>query len=96
MSLTSDIGYFWKPREQVQQWVIPFSFSPGVLGSPWLRIFNPQFNWGKGLLTGCSVPCLSNCLHSALSFQPISMVPLLEALVLSAVPEDLGEAFSKQ
>lgn len=45
----------------------------------------PQFNWAKGSLTGCSVSCISNCLHSALSSQPASMDPLSEVPDLSAV-----------
>lgn len=60
-------GNHW---ELIQLWVIPSSFSPGVLLAPWLREHNQQFNWTEGSLTGWSVPYLSNCFHWALPPSP--------------------------
>lgn len=83
-------------REHISLYLIPSSAASAVLGSPWLARPNPQFNWVKGTLTGCSVACHLRCLHSALSPSPRGSPQQPELPDLSKVPElyrDLADVF---
>uniref|UniRef100_A0A674PMU1 Gypsy retrotransposon integrase-like protein 1 n=1 Tax=Takifugu rubripes TaxID=31033 RepID=A0A674PMU1_TAKRU len=86
-------------REQIHFFLIRSSSSPGVLGSPWLALHNPQFDWPTGRLVSWSVNCHTNCLRSAVTSLSGSSAPAQEIPDLSQVPRDyhdLGEVFCKQ
>ncbi|XP_029688387.1 uncharacterized protein [Takifugu rubripes] len=75
------------------------SSSPGVLGSPWLALHNPQFDWPTGRLVSWSVNCHTNCLRSAVTSSSGTSAPAQEIPDLSQVPReyhDLGKVFCKQ
>uniref|UniRef100_A0A674MXQ5 Gypsy retrotransposon integrase-like protein 1 n=1 Tax=Takifugu rubripes TaxID=31033 RepID=A0A674MXQ5_TAKRU len=84
-------------REQIHFFLIRSSSSPGVLGSPWLALHNPQFDWPTGRLVSWSVNCHTNCLRSAVTSLSGTSAPAQEIPDLSQVPRDyhdLGEVFS--
>ncbi|TWW80241.1 Retrovirus-related Pol polyprotein from transposon 17.6 [Takifugu flavidus] len=86
-------------REQIYFFLIRSSSSPGVLGSPWLALHNPQFDWPTGRQISWSVNCHTNCLRSAVTSSSGTSVPAQEIPDLSQVPReyhDLGEVFCKQ
>lgn len=56
-------------RGQIHLFLIS-SAAPAVRGSPWLACHNPQLDWANGSLTGWSMACHLNCIHSALSHAP--------------------------
>ncbi|TWW62664.1 hypothetical protein D4764_04G0013110 [Takifugu flavidus] len=60
-------GNLW---EQIPLFLIPPSSSLGVLGAPWLALHNSQIDWSTGRVVSWSMPCWTNCLHSALTTMP--------------------------
>ena len=85
-------------HEMLNFHVILSPLTPLVLGHPWLKWHNPQFDWSSGKVVSWSTFCHSTCLQSAL-FPAEGVVPLPEETPdLSLVPpiyHDLGEVFSK-
>uniref|UniRef100_A0A8P4GRA6 CCHC-type domain-containing protein n=1 Tax=Dicentrarchus labrax TaxID=13489 RepID=A0A8P4GRA6_DICLA len=84
-------------REEISLLVISSPNTPVVLGYPWLKLHNPQFDWSTGSLISWSAHCHSHCLQSASVTHPTVPKPP-EPPDLSAVPveyHNLGEVFSK-
>ena len=72
--------------------------TPLVLGYPWLKTHNPQFDWLNGKVLSWSSFCHATCLQSAISPAETNMI-YAEPPDLSHVPEqyhDLAEVFSKE
>uniref|UniRef100_A0A3P9JFM0 Gypsy retrotransposon integrase-like protein 1 n=1 Tax=Oryzias latipes TaxID=8090 RepID=A0A3P9JFM0_ORYLA len=87
-------------HHEVTQFYITNSLqSPVILGFPWLRRHNPQFDWVNLHITNWSPHCLANCLRSAIPpvFPDHDSTP--EETDLSKVPHcyhDLKAVFSKR
>ncbi len=61
------------------------SFTPIILGHPWLTQHNPQINWDKGTILSWKLACHINCLVSAVpavSSAVSSLLFLLSLLLL--------------
>uniref|UniRef100_A0A8P4GJA5 Gypsy retrotransposon integrase-like protein 1 n=1 Tax=Dicentrarchus labrax TaxID=13489 RepID=A0A8P4GJA5_DICLA len=85
-------------REEISLLVISSPNAPVVLGFPWLKLHNPQFDWSTGSLSSWSAHCHSHCLQSASVWSSPTVSKPPEPPDLSAVPveyHDLGEVFSK-
>ena len=85
-------------HETIQFFVIPSPQTPLVLGHPWLKRHNPQFDWSAGKVVRWSTYCHSTCLQSALSPAEGGVPSSKEPPNLTLVPpeyHDLGEVFSK-
>ena len=82
--------------ETISLLVITSPLTP-VLGFPWLKLHNPQFNWSNGSVISWSIHCHANCLSSANTAPPLSFPQSLEPPDHSPVPpdyHDLAEDFS--
>ena len=69
-----------------------------VLGRPWMRNYNPQVDWSRGLIMGWSPQCHATCLQSAARKWSAPSAPARASPDLSSIPpeyHDLGEVFNK-
>uniref|UniRef100_A0A8C7WS78 Chromo domain-containing protein n=1 Tax=Oryzias sinensis TaxID=183150 RepID=A0A8C7WS78_9TELE len=57
--------------------------SPVILGFPWLRSHNPQFDWVNLHITNWSTHCLANCLRSAVPSVSPNLEPAPDEIDLS-------------
>uniref|UniRef100_A0A3B3HPV2 Gypsy retrotransposon integrase-like protein 1 n=1 Tax=Oryzias latipes TaxID=8090 RepID=A0A3B3HPV2_ORYLA len=85
-------------HEVTQFYIMQSLQSPVILGFPWLRRHNPQFDWVNHHITNWSTHCLANCLRSAIPAVPPDHYSTPEEVDLSMVPpcyHDLKAVFSK-
>uniref|UniRef100_A0A3P9HSL7 Gypsy retrotransposon integrase-like protein 1 n=1 Tax=Oryzias latipes TaxID=8090 RepID=A0A3P9HSL7_ORYLA len=85
-------------HEFIQFYITKSPQSPIILGFPWLRAHNPQFDWVNLHVTNWSTTCMANCLRSAVPSVPPRDDPDPEIIDLSKVPpcyHDLRTVFSK-
>uniref|UniRef100_A0A3B3HTI1 Uncharacterized protein n=1 Tax=Oryzias latipes TaxID=8090 RepID=A0A3B3HTI1_ORYLA len=85
-------------HELIQFYITKTPQSPIILGFPWLRAHNPQFDWVNLHVTNWSTTCMANCLRSAIPSVSPRCDPDPEEIDLSRVPpcyHDLGAVFSK-
>uniref|UniRef100_A0A3P9MBI2 Gypsy retrotransposon integrase-like protein 1 n=1 Tax=Oryzias latipes TaxID=8090 RepID=A0A3P9MBI2_ORYLA len=85
-------------HELIQFYITKTPQSPIILGFPWLRAHNPQFDWVNLHVTNWSTTCMANCLRSAIPSVSPCCDPDPEEIDLSKVPpcyHDLRTVFSK-
>lgn len=85
-------------HETVSLHLMNNSFSPIVLGLPWLRRHNPHIDWSLMKVLSWSPHCHADCLRSALTPNAPVVPSSPEAIDLQKVPEtyhDLALVFSK-
>ncbi|XP_078812648.1 uncharacterized protein lrrc75a isoform X8 [Oryzias latipes] len=70
-------------HEVMQFYITQTLQSPVILGFPWLRSHNPQFDWVNLHITNWSTHCLANCLRSAVPSVSPNLEPAPDDIDLS-------------
>ncbi|XP_078812647.1 uncharacterized protein lrrc75a isoform X7 [Oryzias latipes] len=77
-------------HEVMQFYITQTLQSPVILGFPWLRSHNPQFDWVNLHITNWSTHCLANCLRSAVPSVSPNLEPAPDDIDLSKEGDSLG------